>query len=307
MSSTIDMFKNDWNDIANTNEVTNTDELFENSNLHADENKKKEKCSCKKEMDIDVMIDMIYFLREKQVYRTFKERFFDCGTEYIHEIRVDTKKKISDSRLEISMFVNQLNDTFKKYHINTCLRRIHFLAQSYLETASFRSTFENRATVPGNYMGGVDFQGRGIKQITHDYNYLAYYDYVNGSNWLKDIYEKYRVRITIGKKKRYESVEEFIMTNPKASENGMNATFYDNLKVFAKQLSQDLFYAFDSAGWYVGIHTATLAEMDKDDVLRVSRIINTGNANSGNPNDLDKRENYTMWLKDFFGYSKNCQ
>lgn len=44
-------------------------------------------------MDIDVMIDMIYFLREKQVYRTFKERFFDYGTEYIHEIRVDTKKK----------------------------------------------------------------------------------------------------------------------------------------------------------------------------------------------------------------------
>lgn len=33
MSSTIDMFKNDWNDIANTNEVTNTDELFENSKI----------------------------------------------------------------------------------------------------------------------------------------------------------------------------------------------------------------------------------------------------------------------------------
>lgn len=260
-----------------------------------------EKCTCEKDLDIDSMIGLIYFLRDKQSYRTYKERFFDFGDEFISDIRIATDKKISDSRTEISKYVAQLNQIFEKFNINTCLRKTHFLAQSYLETASFRSTFENRTSVPNNYMGGVDFQGRGMKQITHDYNYLAYYDYINNTNFFKSVYQKFKVKKDFDGVKRYESVGEFIASNPKATENGMDDVFYTNLKSFAKKLAEDLYSAFDSAGWYISIYTDGLSYMDNDDVEGLTKVINGGNKN------ISERKNYTAWLKEYFGYTTNCK
>ena len=260
-----------------------------------------EKCTCEKDLDIDSMIGLIYFLRDKQSYRTYKERFFDFGDEFISDIRIATDKKISDSRTEISKYVDQLNQTFEKYNINTCLRKIHFLAQSYLETASFRATFENRTSVPDNYMGGVDFQGRGMKQITHDYNYLAYYDYVNNTTFFKNIYQEFKVKKDFGGVKRFESVGEFIASNPKAAENGMDATFYTNLKIFSKKLAEDLYSAFDSAGWFISIYTNGLYFMDRDDIEGLTKVIN------GGLNNISERKNFTVWLKEYFGYTINCK
>lgn len=98
---------------------------------------------------------------------------------------------------------------FKKFSINTCKRKIHFIGQMYLETIYFRYTYESRSSVPSNYRGGVPFQGRGMKQITHDFNYLSYYDYVNGTSF-SAIYEKFCKRDNQGR--IAEGVEIVLLT-----------------------------------------------------------------------------------------------
>lgn len=254
-------------------------------------------CFCNRRFSRQDMIDIIYHLRDSERMRTYRERFFDLGNEFIEAIRI-TAGNINDENNESKLndFTNQMNTMFETFEINTCKRKIHFLAQMYLETMQFRSTFENRTTVPANYRGGVDFQGRGMKQITHDYNYLAYQDYCNNTN----NYDFYLVNRT-----GYESVGSFISHQNSTNNNGMDANFYEDLKTFARNLSQDLFHAFNSAGWFSTIHNSnTLALMDAgltdEDVRLVTRSIN------GGENNLAERQNYTSWLREHFEYDTNC-
>lgn len=82
-------------------------------------------------------------------------------------------EKIDSKDATYGNLTKYLNATFQQYGINTCLRKIHFLAQTYQESQKFSSTYEN---VSGkDYSGGDFYQGRGLIQITHDYNYKALY------------------------------------------------------------------------------------------------------------------------------------
>lgn len=79
--------------------------------------------------------------------------------------------KLSD-KSEKSFF-SQMNATFKKYEINSCVRKLHFLAQTYLETDRFRTTLE--------YKSEKDYKpyyGRGFMQLTWKSNYEIYGAYV---------------------------------------------------------------------------------------------------------------------------------
>ena len=71
-------------------------------------------------------------------------------------------------------FVLKLNETFEKFGINTCIRKIHFLAQVYHETDKFQTTKE---------YGGKDsykpYVGRGLMQLTWESNYKIYKSYSN--------------------------------------------------------------------------------------------------------------------------------
>jgi predicted chitinase len=82
-------------------------------------------------------------------------------------------EKIDSDYANYEKFVKYFNSTCANYGINTCLRKIHFLAQAYHETERFASTYEN--TSGTIYSGGDFYQGRGLIQITHDYNYKALY------------------------------------------------------------------------------------------------------------------------------------
>lgn len=252
-------------------------------------------CYCNRDITVDEMIDLIYHLRDKQNYKSKRDSFFDSGKEKIAAISI-TSGKISENRDKIKLFTDEMNAMFKKFSIKTCRRKIHFLGQMYLETISFTYTYESRDSVPANYKGGVAFQGRGMKQITHDYNYLAYYDYVNGTSYT-DTYMKFR--------SGYESVGECAKNRPKAQENGLNETFYEQLKTYAKNISEDLFHAFNSAGWYSTIYkTATINAMDNgledSDVEKVTTAINGGQTN------ITERKNYTKWTREFFKYDTEC-
>ena len=252
-------------------------------------------CYCNRDIEVDEMLDIIYNLRDKQNYKSKREVFFDRGGEYISAIRVESGT-LTENKDKIKLFTDEMNAMFKKFSIKTCKRKIHFLGQMYLETISFQYTYESRSEVPDNYKGGVAFQGRGMKQITHDYNYLAYYDYVNSTS-LYDVYIKHR--------SGYESVGECVKKRAKANSEGLDAPFYETLKTFAKNISENLFHSFNSAGWFSTVYkTATINAMDGGladaDIEAVTTAINGGLTN------IAERKSYTKWTKEFFKYDTEC-
>lgn len=190
---------------------------------------------------------------------------------------------------------------FRKFGLNHCKTKIHFLGQMFTETDKLRSVYENRKTVPSNYKGGVDFQGRGMKQITHNYNYLAYFDYVNGTKHY-ETFDKYRGKENDVKKVISEKI-------PSNKSNGLTLAFYINTFVsFTKKLSTDLFHAFNSAGWYCTMRNPKVIKsmkkgLSKNDILLVSRALN---GNVQKPNNLSDRENATLYLQEYFKYDKEC-
>uniref|UniRef100_UPI002269DE43 hypothetical protein n=1 Tax=unclassified Chryseobacterium TaxID=2593645 RepID=UPI002269DE43 len=252
---------------------------------------------------VEEIINIIYNLRDKQKMISKREVFFNMGPEYISSIRISSGKLTDEiNKIKVKAFTDQMNSMFRKFEINTCKRKIHFIGQMYLETIYFRYTYESRSSVPSNYKGGVPFQGRGMKQITHDFNYLSYYDYVNKTNFTS-IYEKFCKRDKEGRIK--EGVGECINNSSSAREKGLNQNFYENLKIFAKSLSQNLYHSFNSAGWYSTIRQRkTLIAMDEgfsDEVIKkVTKAINGGD------NGLAERINFTKWTKDFFKYDTKC-
>ena len=164
-----------------------------------------------------------------------------------------------------------LNNTFSKYNINTCIRKIHFLAQCYHETQRFSLTYEENNSYMKNYKGGEKFRGRGLIQLTHDYSYTDYYNFLTGKQFKvtdKDFYEKILIP-------------------------------------FTKKISTEIAYACDSSGWNwllggvptVGKNINLLA--DSDDVLKVSRAIN---GNVTKPNGLEERNLFTKILKEVMNY-----
>ena len=223
--------------------------------------------------------------------KTYRESLFDKSqSEMLSGVKCTSDSKLSNSIDKLSYFSGELNKMFSKFGLNTCKRKIHFIAQMYLETESFRSTCEGIGVCSG-YAGGCDFRGRGMKQITHDYNYLAYYDYVSGTSFFK---------LYLSTRSGYDSVEKTIGRHPK-----LDKIFYENLKEFTKNLSTNLYYAMDSAGWFSTINTpASLTAMDKGiedaNVKEVTKIIN------GGENDLSSRQNYVRWLREDFKYDIIC-
>jgi len=263
--------------------------------------KQDTKCFCSKDFSVEDMINIIYNLRDKQKMISKREVFFNMGEEYIFSLRISTGKLTDEENKEkVKLFVDELNLMFKKFSINTCKRKIHFIGQMYLETIYFRYTYESRSSVPSNYKGGVSFQGRGMKQITHDYNYLSYYDYVNSTK-MYDIYDKHRSDPNKG----IESVGDCIIRSSEAKNKGLDVDFYENLKKIAKNISQDLFHSLNSAGCYSTIRqTKTIDAMDEgfsDEIIRkVTKAINGGD------HGLAERVKFTNWTKEYLKFDSIC-
>lgn len=216
-------------------------------------------------------------------YKVSKSNFDDLGTTIFQSKEIE---KIQDKDANLTTFTKELNKTLTEYTINTCVRKIHFIAQIYLESGRFVDTYEGKTSVGINYKGGVDFQGRGLKQVTHDMNYLEYYDKKNSTTLFKDKYQY--------KHKTDEGLTTYLA---RVKKNGFPEGFLDTLKVFAKKLSTELSYACDSSGWFWdsrGINKLA----DEDSVTKVTNKINGGD------NGLADRKKYTADLKIIFDYEK---
>jgi len=75
----------------------------------------------------------------------------------------------------IRKHIDSINQVFKEFGIDTCLRRIHFLAQVLHESADLTATKEWKAS-DDDYGG---FPGGGLMQLTGKKNYEAYEKFVN--------------------------------------------------------------------------------------------------------------------------------
>ena len=181
-------------------------------------------CFCHRDFTVDEVKNIIKLMRDSEKNNNYKIFFAkNCP--------------LSESDKTYERLTEEINKTFRKYEINTCLRKVHFLAQMYLETDRLKTTVEyasgeqynpgrhkdaikNKNTEVGD---GPRYKGRGGMQLTWRVNYLRYFEHTR-----KDVayYSK--------------------VISPTETLLSMS----DRRKNFNTLVGESLFLAIDSAGWY---------------------------------------------------------
>jgi predicted chitinase len=234
-----------------------------------------------------IIIDLSLFDDIASDQKKFQDRLF---------IKEDNGFNVNPKEANYISFSKYLNEVFEKYKINTCLRKIHFLTQTYAESARFNSTYEN--ITGSSYFGGDFYQGRGIKQITHDYNYLEYYCFFKQI----DLFEKYL-------KKRLNNNESVTEFNERTNNQYITITEMQNFKKFVSNISTDLFFACDSAGWYWWKNEIN-KYADEDNLIAVSAKVNNPSAIISESvkyiNGYEDRKKFYDLIKIIFNY-ENCK
>ena len=124
---------------------------------------KENKCFCNRDITVEEMTSLIYELRDKEKYKSYKECLFIKGDE-CKEIRHTKDKTLKDST-EIENFTKEINKTFSTYGIYSCIRKIHMLAQCYCESNRFLATSEENGK--NSYKGGIIFIGMQLNLNRH--------------------------------------------------------------------------------------------------------------------------------------------
>ena len=210
-------------------------------------------CFCHRDFTVDEVKNIIKLMRDSEKNNNYKIFFAkNCP--------------LSESDKTYERLTEEINKTFRKYEINTCLRKVHFLAQMYLETDHLKTTVEyasggqynpgqhndaikNKNTEVGD---GPRYKGRGGMQLTWRVNYLRYFEHTR-----KDVayYSK--------------------VISPTETLLSMS----DRRKNFNTLVGESLFLAIDSAGWYWRNGSAwgdLNSKADNDDVYSINIGVNGG-------------------------------
>lgn len=248
------------------------DEIIYPDKSHEFRNKDKERlevygipCYC----NVDFTVEQI-----KDFYKKSNGNFKDLFTAKNCPLPKDKKT--------YEEFTKELNNAMKKYEINTCIRKAHFLAQIEAET-SFDTTLE--------YADGLDYD-----HTTHLDNYTNYELYLANKKLEKNPYEEFNTKSIKRGHSRYleciqhgHNVEGY---GAKYKGKGLiQLTWKDTYEAYFKYLSKDdlittpevvandLNYVCDSAAWYWKKRSSwgdLNKYADNDDLISVSVGVNGG-------------------------------
>ncbi len=242
-------------------------------------------CYCNRDMLVDEVRAIVLALRETEpdVYQgENKDKLFWKSNCNIPKI---------DKNFE--RFTEELNLAFKKYEINTCLRKIHFLSQIYLETDRLRTTREY-----GENLSYDPWRGRGLMQLTWESNYKMYKVF-SGVDCVTD-FEK----IANNLKNAVDSAGWYWKQGKKL---GSGTTWTAPSSAPSYVTSKNPSYQKDRIEYqedgvvksYYTIDFGLIADDDYTDVI--SWLVNGGS------NGLSERRDYVNKLKIIFDYEKSCQ
>jgi predicted chitinase len=226
-------------------------------------------CYCNRDFTVDDLKDIVINLRNKTFYAGKSITYYHKDFLFYKEEEMPNNQKTFEK------FTQVINDTFNKYEINTCIRKIHFLSQSYSETGYFTRTKEN-----GENLKYDPYRGRGFIQLTAAKN--------KKGDWVAGI--------------------EDSRTHNKTSYLGYEN--YSGVKVVSNPnlISESIYISSDSAGWFWKngklLEDGSILDLnlvaDKDDINRLSKLIN------GGAEALKQRIEAYNALKIIFSYD-NCK
>ncbi|WP_318256514.1 glycoside hydrolase family 19, partial [Rodentibacter caecimuris] len=137
-------------------------------------------CFCHRDFTVEEVKNIVHRLRdfEPKVKRALGYSLFSAKNCNI---------PISEATYE--NFTKELNIAMKKYDINTCLRKIHFLAQCYHESAHFSTSQELGSLGYLKSKPYYPYIGRGVIQLTHsgekigEIGYKQYFEYIGRNDY----------------------------------------------------------------------------------------------------------------------------
>jgi len=192
----------------------------------------------------------------------------------------------------IARFTAQLNQVFNDYDINTCIRKIHFLAQVYHETDRFRTTKEYSTS--GRY---APYIGRGLMQLTWESNYIKY-EAFSGVGCVDD-YEQ----IAENLENAFDSAGWFWQQGKELSV-GERWRAPSSAPDYVRRHNPNypkttISYSYDGeSSRYGTVNLNLIADDDRVDII--SWLVNGGG------NGLHERRNYITTLKRIFKYPQTC-
>lgn len=235
-------------------------------------------CYCNRDISVTEFKTILKKLRESESVSNTTDLFFadNCS--------------VNDKTVE--GFVSGLNKIFKDYSINTCIRKIHFLAQIYHETDKLKTTKE---------YGGKDsykpYVGRGLMQLTWESNYKLYKAY-SGQDVVTDYervaeeldltldtagwYWKQGKVLSVGDRWKGPSDAPDYVKNQNPDYPKTTITYNDGTKNRS----------------YGTVDLGIIADDDKVDLI--SYLVN------GGANGIQERRDYVKELKKIFEYPEHC-
>ncbi|EEX32640.1 MULTISPECIES: hypothetical protein [Vibrio] len=210
------------------------------------------------------------------------------------ELFSDSRSLLNEQDRTYEKFADSLNNCFKKYNIDSCIRKIHFLAQTYHETDRFRSTVE----YSGTRKDYSPYYGRGLMHLTHKSSgYLNYEAYLN-EDIMGDL-DKVgkRIDLAVDSAGWFWSEGKILSTSntwKPISSSSIVGSYSNEIEIPKTKVRRSL-----SNGKTISYGTFSfniLADSDYTDVI--SYLVNGGS------NGLSERREYVAKLKEIFKFDE---
>lgn len=269
-------------------------------------------CFCNRDIEVEELKSIIKEMRESEGLKNYA--IFTASN-----CTLDASDKTYERLTE------ELNKACKKYEINTCIRKIHFLAQTYWEGDRYKTTLEyssgeylnpskrNDAKGNGNTEegDGPRYKGRGVMQLTWRNAYKEYFDHIVATD--PSPVENKTTEQLLDRSESFEEKYYYTETEKVVSKGKEAYKKVSKNKIYkvdsAALVAGKLFFALDSAGWFwrdykkskAGNNLNYYADYGDTYVDFISRLVN------GGANGKAERKIYYERLRDnVFDIKNQC-